>query len=70
MNELEGVLTIRNKEKVLKAIVCNDIKKRSQIFYKVEECGMEDIKELLDELAYGTEIPKEDINILKNNPLT
>ena len=68
MNELEGVLTIKNKEKILKAIVYNDMHKRSQVFYKVIECGAEDIKNLLDELTYGTEITPADRNALSNKP--
>lgn len=61
MNELEGVLTIKNKEKRLIAIVYNDMHKRSQVFYKVVECGAEDIKQLLDTISYSTDITKEDI---------
>ena len=49
-NQLEGVLTIKNQEKDLIAIVYNDTVKRSQVFYKVTECGAEDIKQLLDQL--------------------
>ena len=49
-NQLVGVLTIKNQEGDLIAIVYNDTVKRSQVFYKVTECGAEDIKQLLDQL--------------------
>ena len=51
MHELEGVLTIKNKEGELVAMVYNDVKRRTQVFYKVSEAGAEDIKSLLDNLV-------------------
>ena len=48
MNELIGVLTIKDKDENLIAIVYNDMKRRAQIFYKVEEMGVDEIKSLLD----------------------
>ena len=50
-NELEGVLTIKDKDNTLVAIVHNDLKRRAQVFYKVKECGAEDIKDLLETLT-------------------
>lgn len=51
MQELEGVLTIKDKDKNLIAIVYNDLQKRSQVFFRVAECGAEDIKNLLETLT-------------------
>jgi hypothetical protein len=49
-NTLEGVLTIKDTDGTLLAIVYNDIKRRSQVFFKVSELGAEEIKNLLDNL--------------------
>lgn len=46
--ELMGVLTIK-KDNELKAVVYNNLKKRSQVFYKVTEMGVDEIKDLLDD---------------------
>lgn len=53
-NNLEGVLTIK-KEGVLKAIICNDQKKRAPITYICKEASLEDIQELFRNVS---EIPK------------
>jgi hypothetical protein len=50
MPELEGVLSIKDSEGNLIAIVYNDIKRKSQVFFTVKECGAEDIKMLLEDL--------------------
>jgi hypothetical protein len=50
MPELESVLAIKDKDGNLIAIVYNNLKKKSQIFYKTKECGSEDIKTLLEDL--------------------
>ena len=42
-----GVLGIMNEKKELVAIVKHDETKRSQIFYLTDECGIEDIENLL-----------------------
>lgn len=44
--ELEGVLTIK-KDGELLAVVFNDMKKKSQVFYACKEMGAEDIKNLM-----------------------
>lgn len=54
-NNLEVVLTIKKGDELL-AVVYNDTKRRAQIFYKVTECGTEEIKALLD--SCGVEIAK------------
>lgn len=54
MPELETVLTIKDKQGNLEAIVYCDMKKRSQIFHKVTECGAEEIKLLLEKIATQT----------------
>lgn len=52
MLETEGVLILKNKKGQLIGIVYNDLtKSKSQIFYKIEECGVEDIKDLLEQLT-------------------
>lgn len=42
----EGVLIVRKEGKVV-AVGHNDLEKRSVVFYKVEECSLEDYQELL-----------------------
>jgi hypothetical protein len=49
-NTLEGVLTIKDNDGTLLAIVYNDLKRHSQVFFKVSELGAEEIKNLLDNL--------------------
>jgi hypothetical protein len=49
-NTLEGVLTIKDAQGELVAVVYNDIKRHSQVFFKVSELGAEEIKQLLDNL--------------------
>lgn len=55
MPELEGVLTVKDKDGNLIAVVFNDMKKKSQVFYKVKECGAEDIKQLLEDIIATTQ---------------
>ncbi len=50
-NTLEGVLTIKDKDGTLLAILFNDFKKRSQVFYSCKEMGAEDLKQLLDKMV-------------------
>jgi hypothetical protein len=50
MPEMESVLAIKDKDGNLIAVVFNNLKKKSQIFYKTKECGTEDIKTLLEDL--------------------
>jgi hypothetical protein len=50
MPELEGVLTVKNKDKQLIAIVHRDDKNSHQVFYKVTEMGVDDIKSLLEDI--------------------
>lgn len=47
---LEGVMTLTKPDGTLVAVVYNDMKKRSQVFYTCKEMGAEDIKELLESL--------------------
>lgn len=47
---MESVLAIKDKDGNLIAVVFNNLKKKSQIFYKTKECGTEDIKTLLEDL--------------------
>ena len=54
MFELEGILTLKDAQGTLIAIVYNDMKKKSQVFFKVSECGAEEIKSLLEQLVQGT----------------
>jgi len=49
MVALEGVLKITKNNELL-AIVHHDTRKRSQVFYACSEMGVEDIKQLLEEL--------------------
>lgn len=51
----EGVLKIIKDGEVL-AIVHNDMKKRSQIFYTCKEMGVEDIKQLLEIITLKTNV--------------
>ena len=44
--ELEGVLTIKQDGHLL-AVVFNDMKRKSQVFYTCKEMGAEDIKNLM-----------------------
>jgi hypothetical protein len=44
---VEGVLKVV-KDGDLVAVVHNDMKKRSQVFYACKEMGVEDIKQLLE----------------------
>lgn len=46
--ELIGVLTIRNKEDDLIAIVSTDMKTKNHVFYEVKKMGIDDIKALLE----------------------
>lgn len=47
---MEGVLKVVKDGEVI-AMVHNDMKKRSQVFYVCKEMGAEDIKNLLIELV-------------------
>lgn len=44
--ELEGLLTIKDKEEELIAVVHNS--KRNQTFYSVKKMGVDEIKQLLE----------------------
>lgn len=46
--ELIGVLTIRDKENDLIAIVSTDMNSKNHIFYSVKKMGIDDIKSLLE----------------------
>ncbi len=47
ITEEESVLTIKENDRLI-AIVFNDLKSHHKIFYKVDEMGMDQIKELME----------------------
>ena len=51
MHETESVVTIKDKGGKLIGIAYHDLKKKSQVFYQVSECGAEELKILLDEIV-------------------
>ena len=48
MPELEGTLTIKDKEGNLIAIIYNDIKNRRTQVFSIKEMGLDNIKELIE----------------------
>ena len=42
---MEGLVVVRKEGKVV-VLGHNDLEKRAVVFYKVEECGLEDYQEL------------------------
>jgi len=49
--EQEGFLPILDAENNLLAVVRNDIKRRSQIFYLTKEANSEDVAEVLKKIS-------------------
>lgn len=48
INKQEGVITIFDRDEMLKAIIYKDMKSRKNIIYKCEEMSMEEISQLIE----------------------
>ncbi len=53
MQELEGILPIKDKGELVAIVYTLPDENRRQVFYKVSECKQSDIKQLLDIIAEG-----------------